>query len=594
MSANKAKAKGVAVVAGLLLAISACGGGGGGKSAESSGAGLADCVQSPLTCNTGATKKGGTFSYSIEKDIELWNINDANGNTFETAEVLGPVLPQAFLSTPDLKPTLNPDLLASAEQTSTSPQTIVYKIQPNAVWSDGVPINVDDFVYAWKTQNGKDCPPPPPTDETGTKGCSANGTAGWDRIKSIVGSDGGKTVTVTFTKPYADWQVLFGAGYGLWPAHIAEKEGGSLDSKDGLIKSWNYFNKNVPNWSGGPYMIQNFEQGKAATLVPNPKWYGKTKPALDKLIFRVISDAAQEPPALQNNEVQAIYPQPQVDLVNQVKQIPDVSYVIGAGLTWEHFDLNLDKPALKDKALRQAMFTAVDTKALIAKTVGQFTSGIAPLGNHNYVPGQAGYKDVVAPTGQGTGDINKAKQLLTTAGYTGIGTALKDSKGKAIGPFRIRYTTGNAIRKTECELFQAAMKQLGIDVTIEEIGEGKLGTVLTGGDYDVIVFAWVASPFPTSGASQNWVTKQGGNYGHYSNKQNDQLIDEAISATDPAKAADLLNQADAIMSEEAYVLPLYQKPTFLALQKRYVNVRNNSTNAGPPYNTQEWGLRGAS
>ncbi|MGH3390251.1 MAG: ABC transporter family substrate-binding protein [Actinomadura sp.] len=592
MSAHKAKAKGFAVLAGLLLAVSACGGGGGDEGSESGSAGLADCVQNPLTCNKGTTSKGGTLSFAIEKDIEAWNINDSNGNVFETGMVLGGVLPQAFLSTPDLKPTLNTDLLVSAEQTNENPQTIVYKVQPNAVWSDGTPIGVDDFVYAWKTQNGKDCPPPPETDETGTQGCFMNGTAGWDRIKSIEGTDGGKTVTMTFGKPYSDWKSMFGAGYGLWPAHIAAKSG-SLDGKEGLIKSWQDFNKNVPTFSGGPYMIQNFQKGQAVTMVPNPKWYGKVKPSLDRMIWRIISDAAQEPTALQNNEVQAIYPQPQVDLVSQVKQIPNVSSTIGAGLTWEHFDLNLETPALKDKALRQAMFTAVNTKDLIAKTVGQFTTGIVPLGNHNFVPGQPEYKDVVTPTGQGSGDVNKAKQMLTAAGYTGVGTALKSPDGDAVGPFRIRYTTGNAIRKTQCELFQAAMKQLGITVTIEEIGAADLGTVLVEGDYDAIVFAWVASPFPANGASQNWTTGQGGNYGHYSNKRVDELIDQAFGSTDPAQAAALLNEADAIMAEEAYVLPLYQKPTFLALQNRYVNVRNNPTIAGPPYNTQEWGLRAA-
>jgi peptide/nickel transport system substrate-binding protein len=307
----------------------------------------------------------------------------------------------------------------------------------------------------------------------------------------------------------------------------------------------------------------------------------------------VISDAAQEPIALQNNEVQGIYPQPQVDLVSQVKKQPNVTYVVGQGLTWEHFDLNLKTPALQDKTLRQAMFTAVDTKALIAKTVGQFTTGVAPLGSHNYVPGQAGYRDLVSATGQGSGDVAKAKQMLTQAGYTGVGTALKDPKGKAVGPFKIRYTTGNAIRKTQCELFQAQMKQLGINVDIQEIGADKLGQVLAGGQYDVIVFAWVAPPFPTNSAAQNWTTIGGGNYGKYANKQVDKLIADAASATDPAKASELLNQADAMVIQDAYVLPLYQKPTFLAVQTRYVNVRNNSTSTGPPYNTEEWGLRGA-
>jgi peptide/nickel transport system substrate-binding protein len=38
------------------------------------------------------------------------------------------------------------------------------------------------------------------------------------------------------------------------------------------------------------------------------------------------------------------------------------------------------------------------------------------------------------------------------------------------------------------------------------------------------------------------------------------------------------------------VLPLYQKPTFIAVSSNVVGVRDNATNAGPAYNVQEWGL----
>jgi peptide/nickel transport system substrate-binding protein len=318
---------GLSLTLGLLLAISGCGGGATQPARKS--AGLADCTNNPNSCNSGATKKGGTFTYVIEKDIELWDTNDTNANTFETGEVLQPLLPGVFNVAPDLKPTLNTDLMVSVTKTSDRPQTIVYKIQPNAVWNDGTPINVDDFVFAWKTQNGKDCPPPPPSDPTGTKGCSPKNTAGWDRISSVKGSDGGKTVTVVFSQPYADWQSLFGAGYGLWPAHVAQQVGGDLDSAAGLARAWQAFNRTPPKFSGGPYIMRSWQKGVAATLVPNPRWYGRTKPALSRLIFRVISDATQEPTALQNDEVQGIYPQPQVDLVSQIKKIPNVTYAIG-------------------------------------------------------------------------------------------------------------------------------------------------------------------------------------------------------------------------------------------------------------------------
>ncbi|MER6979539.1 ABC transporter family substrate-binding protein [Streptomyces carpinensis] len=602
---RSALTRGLTLAAGLTLVLAACssgGGSGGSGNGKGDSAGLASCgTQGKAnTCNSGATKAGGTFTYTLEKNIQQWNVQDANGNTFENGEALGVVLPEVFVPKPDFSVTLNTDLVTSVTQTSTSPQTLVYKIDPKASWNDGTPITADDFVYYWRTNDGKDCPPPPASDASQTKGCLPQSTAGYDRIKSVTGSDGGKTVTVVMAKPFSDWKQLFGAGYPLYPAHVAEKLSGAKAGDAAhmtaaqMTQAWQYFQKTPPSKyaTAGPYKMQDWTDNDHATFVPDPKWWGKTKPSLDRLIFKVITDATQEPTALRNNEVQGIYPQPEVDLVNQIKSIPKVTYTIGNGLNWEHFDLNLHNPVIgKYKPLRQAMFTAINIKDIVSKTVGQFDPKVKQLGSHNYVPGQAGYQDLVAGTGQGSGDLAKAKKYLTDAKFTGVGTALKTPDGKAVGPFNCRYTTGNQIRQSECQILQSNLASLGIKVTIKPIGAADLGTVLVGHQYDIIVFAWVASPFPSANAQQNWVTGGGGNYGGYSNKTVDQLVTQAVGETDQSKAASLLNQADKIMVDDAYVLPLYQKPTFLAVQTRFVNMRDNATNVGPPYNTAEWGLK---
>ncbi|GIH12009.1 ABC transporter family substrate-binding protein [Rugosimonospora africana] len=559
----------VAVGVASLLAVSACGGGsgsstGGGDTSSS----FADCATKPLTCNSGTTKQGGTVTYTIEKTISGWNLNSAESNTFDFQEVLDGVLPQGpFINTPDLQPTLNSDLMVSAEQTSTSPQTIVYKINPNASWNDGTPINADDFTYMWKTNNGVDC-----------KTCDPASTAGYDQIQTVTGSDNGKTVTVVFKTPYTDWKGLFGPMY---PAHIANQHGD-------LGASWKWLNDNQPTYSGGPYVITGYQKDASVTETPNPKWFGKTKPSLEKLVFRIITDQNQEVPALQNNEVQTIYPQANADIINQVKQINGVQYMLGKGLQWEHLDLNLKNPLMADTKLRQAIFTTIDRKQLISKTVGQFDPGITPLNNHNFMPNMDGYKDVISSTGQGTGDVAKAKSLLTGAGYTGVGTALKSPSGAPV-QFRCSFTQGNVLRQQSCELFQTELQALGIKVTPTPITS--LGDTLSSGDYDMIIFAWVQTPFIFSGAYQTWLSTSSSNYGHWTNSQSDALLKDAAQNTDHAKAVQDLNDADQIMANDAYVLPLFQKPTFLAAYSNIVNIRDDATSTGPPYNVQEWGMR---
>ncbi|RZT84048.1 peptide/nickel transport system substrate-binding protein [Pseudonocardia sediminis] len=566
----------VAVGGAVTLLLSACGGGGGGGSALASG-NLADCPTNLNACNTvpaDQVQQGGQITFAIEKNIDNWNVISSEGNVFETGMATKAFLPYTFGTTPDLKSALNTNLMVSADQTN--PTTLVYKIKPNAAWDDGKPIDANDFVYGWKVQNPKTCPE-----------CETAGNGGYDQITNVVGSDNGKTVTVTLAKPYTDWQSFWGSAAPLYPAHIAAQHG-DLNTPQGLASSFTWLGANVPTYTGGPYKIQNWQNNQALTLVPNPKWYGDTKPTLERLVMRVITDATQEPIALQNNEVQVVYPQPQVDIVNQIQQIPNVSQTQQLGLTWEHFDFNLQSAPLKDKALRQALYTAVNRQDIIAKTVGQFNPEVKPLDSLMFLPQQPEYKDNLTASGYGSGDIEKAKQILTQAGYTGVGTALAKN-GQAVPPLRIRYTVGNSIRQNECELFAQYAKQLGVTVNVEPTDS--LGKTTSSGDYDIIVFAWVQSPFPYGGAQQLWLSNSGSNYGKYQNPKTDQLINAAANSTDKAAAGQQLNQADEIILGDAYVLPIYQKPTLLAQQNTVANVRGNATLDGPMYNVAEWGLR---
>jgi glutathione transport system substrate-binding protein len=557
---------GLAAITALVLSMTACGGAG-NKGTTDNSIGFAECLTKPNGCNTGKVKKGGTITYALGKDIKSWNLLSSSGNTLEYSYALFGVLPRAHLYYPDLSVQVNKDLLDSVEITSKSPMTVVYKIRKEAAWSTGDPISADDFIYTWKVQNGKDCAT-----------CKAATTSGFSAVDTITGSDNGKTVTVVFKDPYPDWQSMF---VPLYPGKIAASHGD-------LGQAFDWFDKNVLNFSGGPYKIDKFEPNFALTLVPNEKWWGAKAP-LDKVIFRIITKDTELIPAMRNREVNMILPIPTADLVAQGKQLEDAHWFLGKSLSWEHLDFNLVNPFLAEKALRLALFTAVDTKAIIAKTVGQYSPDTKPLGNHNFVPGMPAYKDLVSSTGQGTGDVEKAKGMLTAAGYKIDGGKLMTPKGEAVPTLRMRYTTGNQLRKDTCELVANTFKQLGVDVKVEQTDD--LGGTLTKGDYDLIIFAWVLSPLRIGGAKQLWFSTSASNYGKWTNAQSDALLDQANKIVgDDAKAWDLINQADAIMSGDAYVLPLFQRDIFIAVNKQYINIRPNPTNHGSVYNVGQWGL----
>jgi peptide/nickel transport system substrate-binding protein len=564
----------VAIAAASVLVLGACGtGGGGGNNTQQTSPGFAECETKPNECNTGPTKQGGTITVALEKKIQNWATFDADGNTFETGLINNAILQVPYHQLPDNSVAWNKVLLAEEPKvTQDDPQTVQYKIKPEAVWDDGTAISAKDFIFYWKITNGTDCPD-----------CTPASTTGYELIEKVEGSDNDKTVTVTFKagEKYPDWRGLF----VLWPSHVAAQKG-DLNTPAGLAAGYEAF-KGTPTFSGGAYKFENYEKDVSVSLVPNPKYWGP-KAKLDKITFRIIEDQAQQVPALRNREVQMLISQPTADMVTQVQGMAGVNYNLMAGPTWEHFDLNTKNAALADVELRKAIFTVTNRQEIIDKTIGPFFKKAAPLNNHILMPGAPGYKDVITPTGQGAGNVEAAKKILTDAGYKIEGGKLISKAGTPVPPLRFRYTTGNQLRQQSGELWQNQLKQIGVELTIEPLTN--LGNTLSTGDYDAIIFAWVGTPFVADNKSI-WITDGGQNYGKYSNPEVDRLMTDAAKELDPAKMRDLFNQADEIMSKEAYVLPLYQKPVFIAVYSDYVFIRNNPTAEGQTYNMEEWALK---
>jgi peptide/nickel transport system substrate-binding protein len=564
------------------LASSQFGGGSAGPATPSPASGgtfgsgaFANCATAPDTCNSGRRKRGGTLRYTLERTFAGWNINFANSNVFELGEVEDGITPSVFNTRPDLRPVLNTDLMLSAtSRIRSGAQVITYRVRRSAVWNDGAPIGFADFKYMWSFSDPARCP-----------ACFPSSSVGYDRIASMRSANRGKTIIVRMAKPFADWRLMFGS---LLPAHIADRHGYNGTAR-GTRASFQWFDRTVPHWSGGPMVIVGYRRDVSVTEKPNPKWYGATRSHLNSLIFRIITDQTLEATALANRGVDVIYPQPNADLVAQVGHEPGVQYWVGKGLVWEHFNLNEQNRFLKSKPLRKAIFTALDRQKIVDQTIGTFVPGAKPMGDHMYVPGQPGYHDNVTPAGLGAGDIARAEQILTSAGYTGVGNVLRTPGGRAV-TLHCTYSLGSATRQTECLILRNALRQLGISVHLRTTADlSELGT----GNYDIIVFAWVGTPYAVASAQQIY-TLHGGTaaaYTHNNDPAAERLINQAARTTNQVRARQLLNQADVRLEADCFELPLYQKPTLLATRKNIVNVRDNATSVGPPYNVQEWGIQ---
>ena len=537
------------------------------------------------TASAGAVKSGGSITVALDQDVSGFNIENLADNQFVLGEMLQQVWPQVYIVEPNLTVKLNTDLVTSAAVTSQNPQTVVYQINPKATWSDGTPISASDFIYNWQAQSGN-----PAYKDVGGKAFEPAGTAGYNLIKSVTGSNNGKTVTVVFSSPFSDWQELWGAGTPFLPAHIA--------SKVGFNSGFQTFGP-ADQVSGGPYMIQSYTQGQDLVEVRNPHYWG-TPAKLDKIVFRFITDVTQIPPAASNGEVHVVTSPslPSIAYSEAVKAVPNFTQNNIAALDFQHIDFNQANPYLALANVRHAIAQGTDRAQMVQRIAAPVTPSLKVLQNRIYMPTQPQYQDTSG--GNGAFNPSQAKTLLQQSNMTmGSDGYFHPSSGPQAGKdltFNISTTSGVPARAQVEQLFQADMKAIGVKINIQNYPAATLfGTVLPKGEFDLTLFAWLSSPFASPNqsiyCSYTNTANCGSNYNHYANKQVDSLFNQAVGTLDPAKAASLYNQIDSILWKDMATLPLFQNPNVYGWSNAYANIMPNASQSGITWNANVWGAK---
>ncbi|MFB7657043.1 MULTISPECIES: ABC transporter family substrate-binding protein [unclassified Streptomyces] len=205
---------------------------------------------------------GGTLRWAADSVPETLNAFQADADA-TTTRVAQAVLPSMYRMDENGRPVRNADYLESAEVVDTEPkQVVVYKLNQQAVWSDGREIGAADFAAQWRALSGKD---------------SAYWTArnaGYDRIEKIERGGDDLEVKVTFSRPYADWKSLFTP---LYPKDVM----GTPDAfNDGARRELKV--------TAGPFAVKEVDTKEdEVVLTGNPRWWGE--PAkLEQIVLRAV------------------------------------------------------------------------------------------------------------------------------------------------------------------------------------------------------------------------------------------------------------------------------------------------------------------
>ena len=557
----------------LSLVVSACG---------------SDDTSTGGTGTTGAkttddgVKAGGTIAYASEQESEGYNNLTSKDNQLELRHMMGRVWPQAYKALPDFSVEATPLLDGPAEVVTENPFTVEWKIAKAAVWDDGTPFSADDLEWVYQSCNGK-IDPGEATIKDDTTGKDATAldcasTSGYDKVTKFEKPDA-KTVRMTFSEIYVEYEGLFGDP--IPPSHIGKARPGG----------WNTGFDADPGASAGPYKLKEAVKGDHYTVERNDKYWGP-KGKLDTIVYRVIADPATHPDALRNDEVQVIYPQPQVDLVDQLNSIPEATSEVNLGPTYEHLDFNFKNELLAVKEVRQAIAYGIDRNRYVDTLMKPFSAKASRLDSYVYVTNNPNYeahgKEYV------TRQPAKATAALEKAGFAKGSDGVYAKGGKRLS-FRLRVKSPNPLREQLEQLIQDDLKGVGIEVKIVNFSEpDSIGGIGSTGDFDLFIFAWVGTPFPISGAQQTFASDSDSNFGKYNSPAVDAAIKKVGTVLDKKEQAAELNKVDELLWEDLPTIPLFQKPSgMLAYSSKYGNIKDNTTSEGLFWNAYEWGLKSA-
>ncbi|MDI6738845.1 MAG: ABC transporter substrate-binding protein, partial [Candidatus Edwardsbacteria bacterium] len=270
-----------------------------------------------------------------------------------------------------------------------------------------------------------------------------------------------------------------------------------------------------------------------------PGWQGK--PAIGRAVFKMIPDDSERIQALLAGRVELVRDIDERDL-KKYKGTPGLELIsrpaLGVSLLGFNFKL---KGPLQNRAARHAIFWALDPPELIAAS-GQEASPINQLVSP-YVVGYAPEDEYLRP------DRVKAKELLRQAGYpAGLRLSLEMSKTAAntVGAELTRQLGEADIR---LEIRALDWPEFSARLDRQQSPFFLVGWACSSGDASDLFDACLHTQDARSFGSANW--------GGYSNRALDRLIEQSGEALDSRERIDLLHKSMRLALDEMPMIPLY-------------------------------------
>lgn len=457
---------------------------------------------------------------------------------------------------------------------------VTWEIQSGAKWGDGTPVTGKDVQLSWEIGRSPNV--------------SVAEKQYYERIEAIIlDPQNPKKFTAKFVEPQYDYYHMH--GFGIVPAHLEGAVWQSTKGQPNLYEKQTKYltNPTNPGLYMGPYLVSEVKLGSHVVLAPNPNYYG-AKPKIKKIIIKLIPNTQALEANLRAGSVDMLcelgfHLDEALAMQKRAKDSDPFEVRLRESVTYEHVDLNVRDPILKDVRVRQALLYGIDRD----KLVQALFEGKQKKALHMIHPLDPNYTEnvVLYPY-----DPTKAESLLEEAGWKKGPDGIRTKEGKKL-TFIMMTTAENKTRELVEVYLQSEWKKIGIETQIKNepprvfFGE----TVRKGAYSHMAMFAWVNAPddspkpvlhskfIPTPANSFS-----GYNSGGYSNPKVDQLLDAILREFDPAKRKSMMREVMVEYTRDVPTLPLYYRVDLVVVPKSIRDFKITGHTTYSSYAVEKW------
>ena len=464
-------------------------------------------------------------------------------------------------------------LLAETVETAPDRSWVEFTLRPEARFSDGAPVTVEDVIWSYET--------------LGTEGHPRYLTF-WPKVASIEAT-GERSVRITFNVEDRELAMLA----GLRPIlQRSQWQGVDFAESDGL--------EMIPVTSG-PYVVGEVDPGRSVTLRRDPDYWGADIPFrrgtmnLDEVRYEFFADETAAFESFKTGETNIVretnvarwdsdYDFPRAQSGEVVQSV--IPHQRPSGMTG--LVMNTRDPLFADWRVRDAMLLAFNFEFINDAMTGGAQPRITSYFSNSPLamtdgPAEGRVAEFLAPyeadllpgalegytlpqgddTERNRAGVAAALSRLEEAGWTvGPDGALRDAAGQAFA-FEVLLESGSSENASIVDIYVQSLERLGMAVTVTSVDSAQYKERTDAYDFDMTTFRRAVSLSPGNEQTLYWGSSSadepgGRNLMGARSPAIDGLIQTLLTSEDEADFVAATQALDRVLTTGRYAIPFYQ------------------------------------